>query len=84
MLQFKVAIEDQEARSHSDQQQREEEVLDEQGDELARADALVLNEEVVLALALLAVDALANYNVRGLAVSMDLLAWTFARLTELC
>lgn len=44
MTHLKVAIEDQEAWRHCDQQQGEEEVLDEEGDELTRAHTFFFDE----------------------------------------
>ena len=77
--QLKVAVKHEESRSHHNEQQGEQEVLYEKGHELRRADALFLDEQVVLSVALVAVDALVLDNVRCLAVGVNLLAGALTR-----
>ena len=77
--QLKVAVKHEESRSHHNEQQGEQEVLHKQGHELRRADALFLDEQVVLSVALVAVDALVLDNVRCLAVGVNLLAGALTR-----
>lgn len=83
MAHFEVAIQNQESWRHNNQEQSEQEVLDQERNKFARADSLFLDKQVVLAAALLTVDALVADNVRSLAVNVHLLAPALARLAKL-
>ena len=80
---LQVTVQNEEAHRDRDQQQREEEVLDQECDEFAAADTFFLDEEVKLAGALLAVDALVEDDLRRLAVGVHAFAGALARLAKL-
>lgn len=79
---LQVTVKDEQTRCDGDQEQRQCEVLDQEVDELAGAHALFFDQEVVLAAALFAVDALANDDLCCLAVHVHLFARALTRLAE--
>ena len=80
---FQVAVKHQKACGDGDEKQSEQEVLHEKRYEFRGANSLFLDEQVVLAAALVAVDALVANDVRRLAVRVHALARALARLAEL-
>ena len=79
---LQVAINDKQTSGYGDQEKCESKILDEQVDEFARADALLLYQKIVLPSALLAINALTYNDLGSLTVDVNFFARALARLTE--
>lgn len=80
---LEVAIKHEEATGDHNQNQREKQVLDKQEDQLRRAHSLLPDQQVVLTLAPIAVNPLADYDLGCLAVPVNLPPGAEARFAEL-
>ena len=84
MVVLQVAVKDEHPCRNRNQEQCESEILDKQVDKLARADTFLFDQEVVLAIAFLAVYALTDDYLCRLAIHVNFLARALTRLAEPC